>query len=72
VHPWGIATFDLDPGDRPGGQTSISVNFYHTPAATAAVPNPAPVLFDRFTMSKRRRDGLLHGHGQRERILVPG
>jgi hypothetical protein len=34
VHPWGIATFDLDPGDRPGGQTSISVNFYHTPAAT--------------------------------------
>jgi hypothetical protein len=72
VHPWGIATFDLDPGDRPGGPTSISVNFYHTPAATAAVPYPAPVLFDSFTMSKRRRDGALHGHGQRERILVPG
>jgi hypothetical protein len=72
VHPWGIATFDLDPGDRPGGPTSISVNFYHTPAATAAVPYPAPVLFDSFTMSKRRRDGVLHGHGQRERILVPG
>jgi hypothetical protein len=72
VHPWGIATFDLDPGDRPGGQTSISVNFYHTPAATTATPYPAPVLFDSFTMSKRRRDGGLRGTGQRERILVPG
>jgi hypothetical protein len=71
MHPWGIATFDLDPGDRPGAQTSISVNFYHTPAATTAVPYPAPVLFDSFTMSKRRRDGA-HGHGQRERILLPG
>jgi hypothetical protein len=72
VHPWGVATFDLDPGNRPGGQTSIRVNFYHTPAATAATPYPAPVLFDSFTMSKRRRDGLLRGTGQRERILVPG
>jgi len=70
VHPWGIATFDLDPGDRPGGQTSISVNFYHTPAATAAAPYPAPVLFDSFTMSKRRRDAVPHGGRQRERILA--
>jgi len=36
------------------------------------VPYPAPVLFDSFTMSKRRRDGTLHGAGQRQRILVPG
>jgi hypothetical protein len=72
VHPWGIATFDLDPGDRPGGQTSISVNFYHTAAATTGTPYPAPVLFDSFTMSKRRRDGGLCGTGQRERILVSG
>lgn len=72
VHPWGIATFDLDPGDRPGGQTPISVNFYHAPAGTVVTPYPAPVLFDSFTMSKRRRDGGLCGTGQRERILVPG
>jgi hypothetical protein len=69
VHPWGIAVFDLDPGDVPGGQTSISVKFYHTPAATAAALNPAPILFDTFTMTKRRRDGLLadrSGQSQRE------
>lgn len=30
------------------------------------------VLFDSFTMSKRRRDGALQGHGQRKRILLPG
>lgn len=75
IHPWGIATFDLDPGDRPGGQTSISVHFYHTPAATAAAAYPAPILFDSFTMSKQRRDGFLHNHGQqgqRQRILIPG
>lgn len=61
THPWGMATFDLDPGQRPGSQTSITVSFYHTPAATTAQPNPAPVLFDSFTMSKTRRDGLFQG-----------
>jgi hypothetical protein len=38
--------------------------------ATAAAPYPAPVLFDSFTMSKQRRDGVLHGGSQHERILV--
>jgi hypothetical protein len=56
VHPWGMATFDLDPGARPGGQTTLTINFYHTPAATTSQPNPAPVIFDTFTMSKSRRD----------------
>ncbi len=72
THPWGIAVFDLDPGDRPGGQTSISMNFYHTPAATVTTPYPAPVLFDSFTMSKPRRDGFVREQGKRERILIPG
>lgn len=50
THPWGMATFDVDPGTR--GRTSMTINFYHTPAATSAAPYPAPVLFDSFTMSK--------------------
>jgi hypothetical protein len=73
THPWGMATFDLDPGTHKGGQTSISVTFYHTPAATTAAPFPAPVLFDSFTLSKSRRDGLLRGRddvSRRDRILV--
>ncbi len=70
AYPWGLATFDLDPGTGPGCQTSISVNFYHTPTATPAVPYPAPVLFDTFTLSKARRDGFGRGRPQRERVLV--
>jgi len=36
THSWGMATFDLDPGNSPGGQTSITVTFYHTAAATTS------------------------------------
>jgi len=75
THPWGLATFDVDPGDHPGGRTTISVSFYHTPPATVAAPFPAPVLFDRFTLTKTRRDGF-GGHrfgdrGRRDRDRVP-
>jgi hypothetical protein len=72
TYPWGLATFDVDPGSHPGDQTTISVTFYHTPAATVANPFPAPVVFDTFTLSKPRSDS---GHGAvsgRERIVVAG
>jgi 3',5'-cyclic AMP phosphodiesterase CpdA len=55
--PWGIGVFDVDPG-RPFGKTSITMTFYHTPAATAADLNPAPVAYDTFTAVRPRR-GLL-------------
>jgi len=72
VHPWGMATFDLDPGARPGDQTTIKMTFYHTPAATVANPFPAPVVFDTFTMTKPRGDGakLTSAVSGRERIIV--
>lgn len=57
TRPWGFAVFDVDPGDRPGGTTSITVSYYHTPEATAAAPYPAPRLFDSFTAVRPRRDG---------------
>ena len=72
THPWGLATFDLDPGSHPGDQTTITVTFYHTPAATVASPFPAPVVFDTFTLTKPRGDA--HGRGAvsgSERIVVP-
>ena len=72
THPWGLATFDLDPGSRPGDKTTITVTFYHTPAATVSNPFPAPVVFDTFTLTKPRSDGLGHGTAKRrERIAVP-
>jgi hypothetical protein len=72
TYPWGLATFDLDPGSHPGDQTTINVTLYHTPAATVANPFPAPIVFDTFTLSKPRSDA---GHGaasSRERIVAAG
>jgi hypothetical protein len=72
THPWGLATFDLDPGAHPGDRTTIKVTFYHTPAATVANPMPAPVVFDTFTLTKPRGDGphLTSAVSGRERIVV--
>ncbi|MFC1402204.1 MULTISPECIES: metallophosphoesterase family protein [Streptacidiphilus] len=56
AYPYGLAVFDVDPGTRPGGRTTITVSYFHTPTATAAVPFPAPVLFDRFTLHRNRSD----------------
>ena len=58
--PWGIGVFDVDPGRWPGDRTSIRMTFYHTPAATTADLNPAPVAYDTFTAVRPRRDGLGH------------
>ncbi|MFG2721686.1 purple acid phosphatase family protein [Streptomyces sp. NPDC048416] len=55
-YPYGVAVFDVDPGSLIGGRTTITVSYYHTPTATPADPDPAPVLFDRFRIHRRRRD----------------
>jgi hypothetical protein len=57
THPWGIAVFDVDPGAFPGDETSITMTYYHTPAANAANPFPAPVAYDSFKAVRRRCDG---------------
>ena len=71
THPWGLATFDVDPGRHPGDQTTIKVTFYHTPTATVADPFPAPAVFDTFTLTKPRGDSRGHGAvSGREQIAV--
>jgi hypothetical protein len=50
--------FDVDPGHQAGGQTTLTVRYYHTPAATTADPFPAPQLYDQFTAYRDRSDGL--------------
>jgi Calcineurin-like phosphoesterase/Purple acid Phosphatase, N-terminal domain len=51
---YGIAVFDLDPG-KPGGETTITVNYYHAPGADKA-PTPDYELFETVVLSKKRRD----------------
>jgi hypothetical protein len=38
------------------------MTFYHTPAATAADLNPAPIVYDTFTAVKKRSDGFGFGN----------
>jgi hypothetical protein len=62
TYPWGVGVFDVDPGRFAGDKTSISMTYYHTPAATidsatGNIVNPAPIAYDSFTAVRRRRDG---------------
>ena len=52
AYPYGFAVVDVDPGDRPGGVTTMSVTYYRTPPSSAV----APSVFDRFTLRRRRND----------------
>ncbi|MDE1948223.1 MAG: metallophosphoesterase family protein [Burkholderiales bacterium] len=52
---YGIAVFDLDPG-QPGGETSITLNYYHAPGADQ-MPTPNYELFETLVLSKKRRHG---------------
>jgi hypothetical protein len=71
TYPWGIGVFDVDPGSQPGGRTSISMTYYHTPAATASNLNPPALVYDSFTAVKQRRDGLARPRTAERRVLVP-
>jgi hypothetical protein len=49
---YGIAVFDLDPG-QPGGKTTITIRYFHAPGADK-VPNPNYELFETVVLSKQR------------------
>jgi hypothetical protein len=65
--PYGIALFDVNPGDTPGGTTTLTVTYYHCPENTggtgaATTPpqpgtNPGYVVFDQFVLTRTRSDG---------------
>ncbi|GAB2922348.1 metallophosphoesterase family protein [Paraburkholderia jirisanensis] len=50
---YGIAVFDVDPGDH-GGKTTITMNYYHAPGADKTPTNNYE-LFESVTLTKRRR-----------------
>jgi hypothetical protein len=67
---YGIAVFDVSPGSEAGGQTSITVRYYHAAGPDPADPGPvslatgapgAPTddyaLFETFTLVRPRSDG---------------
>jgi hypothetical protein len=72
TYPWGVGVFDVDPGRWPGDRTSITMTYYHTPAATAGQLNPAPVRYDRSTAVRPRRDRHGHRPGSKRSLRVTG
>ncbi len=50
---YGIAVFDLDPGnpDEPGGKTTITMNYYHAPGADKT-PTATYELFEKIVLAK--------------------
>jgi hypothetical protein len=51
-HSYGFAAFEVDPGDRPGGLTTITVTYYDD-VGTEGQLSP----FETFTLQRRRTDG---------------
>ena len=54
-----VAVFDVNPGAEAGGQTSITVRYYHAVDADPAqgIPTDDYVLFETFTVVRPRSDG---------------
>ncbi|WP_213308639.1 purple acid phosphatase family protein [Paraburkholderia sacchari] len=50
---YGIAVFDVDPGEH-GGKTTITMNYYHAPGADQT-PTPNYELFETVTLAKSRK-----------------
>lgn len=50
-HPYGFAAFTVDPGSRPGGQTSIHVTYFNV-----GKPDGQLHLFESFSLHRRRSD----------------
>ncbi len=51
THPYGFAAFDVDPGDRPGGTTSIRVTYFNV-----SQPDGAISPLETFTLTRPRSD----------------
>lgn len=55
TNSYGIAYFNVDPGTTPGGQTTITITYYHTSLQPSG--NPQYALFDQFVITRARSDG---------------
>jgi hypothetical protein len=51
AHAYGFAAFTVDPGSKPGGETTITVTYYDVVASDGKI---AP--FETFTLRRPRRD----------------
>jgi alkaline phosphatase D len=55
TNSYGIAYFNVDPGTTPGGQTTITITYYHTSLQPSG--SPQYTQFDQFVVTRARSDG---------------
>jgi len=75
---YGVAVFDLDPGE-PGGETTITVRYFHAAGAdpknpntgVAGAPTPDYTEFETFILSRPRAGGR-HGRPHRAAVQTAG
>ena len=75
---YGVAVFDVDPGSREGGETSITVTYYHAAGADPVNPNtgahgspdPSYTPFETFKLVRPRSDGAGRQAGQSARVAA--
>jgi hypothetical protein len=73
---YGIGVFDVDPRSVWGGETSITVRYYHAPNAdptnpatgASGTPNPNYTLFEQFTLVRPRSDKGRRRQGQAPQV----
>jgi hypothetical protein len=63
VDAYGVAYFQVDPG-RLGGNTTITVTYYHAPTQTSGTPDYT--VLETFQLTRPRRDRLFGGPGNHE------
>lgn len=63
-HGYGFATFDVNPGEEPGGWTTITVRYQRVLDPLNPADVGKAVEFDSFTLRRRRRDGDGGDHSQ--------
>jgi hypothetical protein len=52
AHSYGFAAFDVDPGDRPGGATTMTVTYYEVTGTYGTLSK-----FETFVLKRHRNDG---------------
>ncbi|HUC26991.1 MAG TPA: metallophosphoesterase family protein [Streptosporangiaceae bacterium] len=62
---YGVAYFQVDPG-KPGGNTTITVTYYHAPTQTSGTPEYT--VLESFQMTRPRRDWFF---GRRDKAPKP-
>jgi hypothetical protein len=62
-----VAHFQVDPG-KPGGDTTITVTYYHAPTQKSGTPDYS--VLESFQLTRPRRDGSVGAFGNDRKTVA--